>query len=228
MRRVVSLFLPHLAVERLRRLERPAAPPPERPPLQLPVDDDPGACSVPRGGGWRPGARWARSETSTREEVERQIAALPVHAKPPVRELGRRSEAAEHPFKRQAPSRDGANAGASVMVPAPEIVVQTPMALVAKVGRREEVVAACAAATALGIAVGMAATHARALVSDLDVRPHDAVADRRLLDRLALLAVRRWSPVAAVTPSDGIWLDLAGCDHLYGGEARFCRRLHAC
>jgi len=56
MRRVVSLFLPHLAIERLRRQERTAKPLLERTALQLPVDDDPGACSVPRGGGWRPGA----------------------------------------------------------------------------------------------------------------------------------------------------------------------------
>ncbi|KHA62712.1 protein ImuB [Sphingomonas sp. Ant20] len=99
------------------------------------------------------------------------------------------------------------------------------MALVGKVGRREEVVAACAAAASLGIHVGMAATHARALVSDLDFRPAQPEADAVLLDRLALFAVRRWSPIAAATPTDGLWLDLAGCDHLYGGEERFCRRL---
>ena len=70
MPRVASLFLPQLAVERLRRLERPSISPPEpRRPLLLPVDDDPGACSVPRGGakhpgtpdrgdkGWQPNAR---------------------------------------------------------------------------------------------------------------------------------------------------------------------------
>ncbi|MHC9420740.1 Y-family DNA polymerase (plasmid) [Sphingomonas citri] len=221
MRRVVSLFLPHLAVERLRRLERPASRPPERPILQLPVDDDPGACSVPRGGGWRSGARWARTGMPTRGEVEQQIAALPAHAQPAMRELGRRSEAAEHPFKRAAPAVRGAPTSAA---PAPS-PAHTPLALIGKVGRREEVVAACAAAQALGIHVGMAATHARALVSDLDFRPHEPEADVALLDRLALLAVRRWSPIAAATPPDGIWLDLTGCDHLHGGEERFCRRL---
>ncbi len=73
----------------------------------------------------------------------------------------------------------------------------------------------------------MAATHARALVSDLDFRPAEPEADAALLDRLALLAVRRWSPIAAVTPADGLWIDLAGCDHLHGGEEQFCRRLLA-
>jgi hypothetical protein len=54
----------------------------------------------------------------------------------------------------------------------------------------------------------MAATHARALVSDLDIRPAEPDADAALLDRLALRAIRRWSPIAAVTPVDGLWLDL--------------------
>ncbi|URW75638.1 DNA polymerase Y family protein [Sphingomonas donggukensis] len=52
------------------------------------------ACSVPRGGGWRPGARWAKAE------VQAAIAALPAHQRPPMRELGRHSEVADHPFKR--------------------------------------------------------------------------------------------------------------------------------
>lgn len=220
MRRVVSLFLPNLAIERLRRLERPATRLAERPALQLPVEDAPGACSVPRSGGWRPGARWAREGAPSKADVETQIAALPVHAQPPMRELGRRSEPASHPYKANAPAL-------RVTVPVPVPFEHAPLALIGKVGRREEVVAACSAAIALGIHPGMAATHARALVSDLDFRPAEPDADAALLDRLALLAVRRWSPIAAVTPTDGLWIDLAGCEHLHGGEERFCRRLLA-
>jgi nucleotidyltransferase/DNA polymerase involved in DNA repair len=190
--------------------------------LQLPVDDDPGACSVPRGGGWRPGARWARADMPTRCDVESQIAALPVHAKPPMRELGRRSEAANHPFHGPVSADDPRRIAATAAV-----FHRSPLALIGKVGRREEVVAACDAAAALGITVGMAATHASALVSDLDLRPAEPDADAALLDRLVLQAVRHWSPIAAVTPPDGIWLDLTGCDHLHGGEDQFCRRLHA-
>lgn len=220
MRRVVSLFLPHLAIERLRRLERFATRLPDRPTLQLPVDDDPGACSVPRGGGWRPGARWAREGMQTRADVEAQIATLPTHAQPPMRELGRRSEAASHPYKATTPAP-------RVSIPAAKPVEHAPLALIGKVGRREEVVAACDGARALGVHPGMAATHARALVSDLDFCPAEPEADAALLDKLALLAVRRWSPIAAVSPSDGLWIDLAGCEHLHGGEERFCRRLLA-
>ena len=137
-----------------------------------------------------------------------------------MRELGRRSEAANHPYKAGAPARH-------VIAPVTPLVEHAPLALVGKIGRREEIVHACAGAQALGIHSGMAATHARALVSDLDFRPVEPEADAALLDRLALFAVRRWSPIAAVTPADGLWIDLAGCDHLHGGEERFCRRLIA-
>ncbi len=193
---------------------------PERAVLLAPVDDDPGDCSAPRRGGWRPGARWARQDTPSHGDVAAQIAALPTHAQPPMRELGRRSEAASHPYKAGVPAR-------RIIASVPQPIEQAPLALVGKVGRREEVVSACVGARALGIHPGMAATHARALVSDLDFRPAEPAADAALLDRLALLAVRRWSPIAAVTPTDGLWIDLAGCDHLHGGEERFCARLIA-
>jgi protein ImuB len=137
-----------------------------------------------------------------------------------MRELGRRSEPASNPYK--------AIHGVNTAEPSRfhiETTSDVPLALVGKVGRREEVVAACLGAQALGIRPGMAATHARALVSDLDFRPAEPEADAALLDRLALLAVRRWSPTAAVTPTDGIWIDLTGCEHLHGGEERFSRRL---
>lgn len=65
------------------------------------------ACSVPRGGGWRPGARWARNDRS-KADVAAEIAALPPHQRPPMRELGRRSEAAPHPFKPMRPDEAGA------------------------------------------------------------------------------------------------------------------------
>lgn len=188
----------------------------------LPVDEDPGPCSVPRGGGWRPGARWARREppSRARADVDADVASLPTHARPPMRELGRRSEAAPHPY-RTTPStmRTGGQRDASPG--------ETPLALFGRVGHREEVIAACRAARSLGIEVGMAATHARALVSDLDLRPADPVGDAVLLERLALLAVRRWSPIVMATPHDGLWIDLTGCAHLHGGEQRFCRRLIA-
>src|SRR3546814_1864154 len=91
-------------------------------------------------------------------------------------------------------------------------------------GERDVVTAACPLALDLGLAPGMAAAHARALVTDLDVYDAAPEADRAWLDRLALHAVRHWTPTAAVSGSDGLWLDLTGTTHLFGGEARLDRK----
>ena len=73
----------------------------------------------------------------------------------------------------------------------------------------------------------MAVAQARALVPGLDIRDHDPEADSLLLTRLALFAARRWTPRAAVSPPDGLFLDLTGVAHLFGGEERMCRRILA-
>jgi protein ImuB len=100
-----------------------------------------------------------------------------------------------------------------------------PTILVTRTGQREVIAAASPAALALGLVPGMAAAQARALVLELDVREAEPEADRALLDRLALHAAGHWTPVASVAGPDGLWLDLTGASHLFGGEERFCRRL---
>lgn len=55
---------------------------------------------MPKEGGWRPGARWARAE------VAAAIEQLPNHRRPPQRELGRSSVAADNPFKGAAAPPD--------------------------------------------------------------------------------------------------------------------------
>ncbi|HEU0100237.1 MAG TPA: DUF6504 family protein [Allosphingosinicella sp.] len=94
-------------------------------------------------------------------------------------------------------------------------------------GNRLLVAAASPEARALGLHPGMAVSQARALVAGLDVRDHDPAADADLLQRLALFAARRWTPRAAVSPPDGLFLDLSGVAHLFGGEERMCRRMIA-
>lgn len=75
-----------------------------------------------------------------------------------------------------------------------------------------------AAAQAAGLRVGMPATKARILVSGLIVRDHDAAGDAEALERLALWVLRRFAPIVAVDPPDGIVIDSTGADHLHGGE----------
>lgn len=244
------------------------------------------ACSVQRGGGWRPGARWARAARDA------AIAALPPHQRPPMRELGRRSEAADHAFKRMRPDEGGAMAGggvvrlalapraaaASVAAPAPATptpssprrrgsldpsvadgaatarrmdprlrgeddggrgerrsqrqatsgdVGEAPRILSRRTGSRSEVTAACPAAIAAGIRIGMALTQARALVPGLRIDPADPQDDRVDLERLAHSLARRWSPRVTLAGEDLLFLDLTGVAHLHGGEAQMLRRLHA-
>lgn len=84
--------------------------------------------------------------------------------------------------------------------------------------RRRVVTAADAAARALGIAPGMAASQAQALAAGLAIRAARPAADRAALERLAAWALR-YTPVAAADPPDGLVLDTTGADHLIGGEA---------
>lgn len=190
-----------------------------------PVDDDPGACSVPRGGGWRPGARWARDGVLAPRDIQAEIDALPTHQRPTMREMGRRSEHAEHPFKAMR-SDDGAGSRA-IARPTWATLWGTPTILVTRIGQRDLVHAACPVALDLGLHPGMPAAQARALVTDLDVRDAEPDRDRAFLDRLALHAIGHWTPFACPSGTDGLWLELTGTTHLFGGEERFCARLLA-
>lgn len=195
------------------------------PRFDTPIDDDPGACSVPRGGGWRPGARWAHDGAISRRPSQSDIDALPAHQRPTMREMGRRSEHAEHPFRAMR-SDDGTSAAIS---PAPTWATLwgTPTVVVARTGQRDVINAACPVALDLGLRPGMAAVHARALVADLVVHEAQLDGDSAFLDRLAIHAARKWTPTASVSGADGLWFDLTGTTHLFGGEEHFCRRLLA-
>lgn len=180
---------------------------------------------MPRGGGWRPGARWARDGAlSPGNAAQEDLAALPAHRRPTMREMGRRSEPADHPFKAMKPD-DGAPGPASARGPIPSFLPSRPRVLIERQGQRDLVTASCPLALELGLRPGMAAAHARALVADLDVGDAEPEKDLAFLDRLALHAVGHWTPGASVSGKDGIWLDLTGAAHLFGGEERFCRRL---
>jgi protein ImuB len=95
------------------------------------------------------------------------------------------------------------------------------------VGNRLLVAAASPEARTLGLHPGMAVSQARALVPGLDIRDDDPEADSDVLNRLALFAARRWTPRAAVSAPDGLFLDLSGVAHLFGGEENMCRRILA-
>jgi protein ImuB len=179
-------------------------------------------CSCPRGGGWRPGARWAK------EKVQAEIDALPAHQRPPMRELGRRSEAAGTIFRSSADLKAAQGPAPAPRLAPPAYRAGERSALVTshRVGSRVLVASVSPEAAALGLEAGMALTQARALVPGLEVREADPEADAALLARLGLFAARRWSPGSAVS-ADGLWLELDGVAHLFGGERAMCARVLA-
>lgn len=92
--------------------------------------------------------------------------------------------------------------------------------LAARDGARRVLSAACAAAQAEGLTPGLSVAHARALVPGLVVQDADPAGDAEDLARLAAWVARRYSPLVAVDPPDGLWIDASGCAHLFGGEER--------
>ncbi len=92
-------------------------------------------------------------------------------------------------------------------------------------GNRRIVVAADEAAQAAGVRPGLALAQAQARVSDLHIEQADLQADRAALDRLGLWTLRRYSPVVAIDPPDGLIVDVTGCAHLFGGETAMLRDL---
>jgi protein ImuB len=94
-----------------------------------------------------------------------------------------------------------------------------PLVFAGQDGGRRTVVAANPAALALGLHPGLALAEAQALVPDLYVAAADPEADTAALKRLALWALRRYSPLIAVDPPDGLLIGAAGVAHLFGGEA---------
>ena len=213
-------------------------------PSPSPTPHQANACSVPRGGGWRPGARWAKAE------VQAAIATLPAHQRPPMRELGRRSEPAPHPFKAMKPDEGGARVPAtdpcsraggnprqhgtslrnSGLPPAREHgqkadTATQPLVLTHRIGARIEIAAACDHARALGIVPGMALTQARAQTPGLVVHEADHDGDAADLTALATMLARRVSPIVAIDGARGLLIDITGTEHLHGGERAMVRRI---
>ncbi len=74
------------------------------------------------------------------------------------------------------------------------------------------------AAQALGLMPGMALAHAQAMVPGLVIAEADPAAEAETLTRLAEWC-RAVTPLVATDGADGLWLDVTGCAHLFGGEA---------
>lgn len=104
-----------------------------------------------------------------------------------------------------------------------------PSALTATVKNVQQLAAVNEAARAAGLQPGMTLTHARALIPDIATAAADPDADRIALGRLADWC-GRYSPLCGIDRyeglwgdswflgDDGLWIDVTGCTHLFGGE----------
>lgn len=93
-----------------------------------------------------------------------------------------------------------------------------PLVIAGRDGGRRVVTAADRAAQALGVRPGMALAQVQARIPGLRIAATDPAADAAALERLAAWALRRYSPVAALDPPDGLIVDVTGAAHLVGGE----------
>lgn len=118
---------------------------------------------------------------------------------------------------RQKLARDAAGARRS----------SSPLVTMREVAGRAILVAVDERAAAGGAAPEMPLADARALLPQLQVHPADPAGDGAMLRRLADWATRYTPWTAAETAEEGLnggggaglWLDITGCAHLFGGEA---------
>nr|WP_279327364.1 DUF6504 family protein [Chelativorans petroleitrophicus] len=74
-------------------------------------------------------------------------------------------------------------------------------------------------AEALGLKPGLGVADARAMHPQIEIVEADPEANRRLLESLADWC-DRYTPLVAIDGSDGLFLDITGCVHLFGGEEK--------
>lgn len=113
--------------------------------------------------------------------------------------------------------------------PDPALDPQNPFALILRNSRGAAVIHALnPAARAAGLRRGQTQADARAMIPQLVCKPADPEADARALTALAVWA-ERWSPSVSLDPSaeglEGLFLDVTGAAHLFGGEAALLARI---
>lgn len=75
-----------------------------------------------------------------------------------------------------------------------------------------------ARASALGLKLAMSLADARAIYPDLAVAEAEPEEDAQTLDHIAAWC-ERFTPVVVIDAPDGLFLDISGCGHLFGGES---------
>jgi len=99
-----------------------------------------------------------------------------------------------------------------------------PLVVIAKVDNALQLTAVDERAAREGLYPGLPLADARARVLALDVVDADEHADRALLEAIADWC-GRFTPLVALNLPHGLFLDISGCAHLFGGEAALLKTL---
>ncbi len=106
----------------------------------------------------------------------------------------------------------------------PQTSGSLPLVVAEKVQNTFRLSAIDQTATQLGFFVGQPLANARAMVPELEVAAADPLADASLLEQIADWC-DRFTPVVALDPPDGLFLDVTGAAHLFGGEKKLLGRI---
>jgi len=99
-----------------------------------------------------------------------------------------------------------------------------PSIVVAKQNNALQIFALDDAAAHLGLSIGLPLANARAICPQLKVFDADEAADAKALNDIAAWC-DRFTPLVALDPPHGLFLDITGCAHLFGGEAALMQML---
>jgi len=99
-----------------------------------------------------------------------------------------------------------------------------PSVVVTKQNNALQIFALDDAAAELGLEIGLPLANARAICPHLTVFDADAAADAKALNDIADWC-DRFTPLVALDSPHGLFLDITGCAHLFGGEAVMMRLL---
>ncbi len=102
-----------------------------------------------------------------------------------------------------------------------------PLAVSRQENNTQRIAALDEQAARLGLKPGMGIADARAMHPRIEIVAKDTAADRRLLGALADWC-DRYTPLVALDGMDGLFLDITGCAHLFGGEEAMLEEMLAC
>jgi protein ImuB len=101
-------------------------------------------------------------------------------------------------------------------------LADVPLAVIAPIKSALRLTAVNEIAARLGLKPGMGLADARAMYPSLHAQDADPVADDKLLRSIADWC-ERYTPLVGLDSPGGIFLDITGCVHLFGGEKSLCQ-----